>query len=104
MGGPIDSYSVILFKWLNRRSRRRSFNWQGFNNLLDHYGVPRPRVIPKSRIEKPAAIQLAAVVAHCLRLASLSANQSLRVDAEASISEEPGAEKPHAGICAGAAG
>jgi group II intron reverse transcriptase/maturase len=49
----------ILFKWLNRRSQRRSFNWQGFNDLLDHFEVPRPRVLPKPRIEKPAAIQLA---------------------------------------------
>lgn len=48
----------ILFKWLNRRSQRRSFNWQGFNDLLDHYKVPRPRVLPKPRTEKPAAIQL----------------------------------------------
>ena len=49
----------ILFKWLNRRSQRRSFNWQGFKDMLDHFKVPRPRVIPKPRIEKPAAIQLA---------------------------------------------
>src|SRR5262249_19506527 len=33
-----------------------------------------------------------------------SASWALRLDAEASISEEPGARKPHAGICAGAAG
>jgi hypothetical protein len=26
----------ILFKWLNRRSQRRSFNWQGFKDLLEH--------------------------------------------------------------------
>ena len=29
-------------------------------------------------------------------------SRSLRLDAEASIPEEPGAGKPHAGICAGA--
>lgn len=29
---------------------------------------------------------------------------SLKLDAEASISEEPGARKPHAGICFGAIG
>lgn len=34
----------ILWKWLNRRSQRRSFNWQGFNDLLDHFDVPRPRI------------------------------------------------------------
>jgi group II intron reverse transcriptase/maturase len=49
----------ILFKWLNRRSQRRSINWQGFKDLLEHFGVPRPRVLPKRRTEKPRAIQLA---------------------------------------------
>ena len=34
----------ILWKWLNRRSQRRSFNWQGFRDLLDHFAVPRPRI------------------------------------------------------------
>jgi Zn-dependent protease with chaperone function len=29
--------------------------------LLDHFEVPRPRVLPKPRIEEPAAIQLAPV-------------------------------------------
>jgi len=32
------------------------------------------------------------------------ANKALSLAAEASIHEEPGAGKPHAGICAGAAG
>jgi len=50
----------MLFKWLNRRSQRRSYNWQGFGGL--------------GRIT------------------------------EASISEDPGAGKPHAMIRAGAAG
>jgi RNA-directed DNA polymerase len=35
----------ILLKWLNRRSQRRSYNWQGFSDLLDHFKVPRPRII-----------------------------------------------------------
>ena len=34
----------ILFKWLNRRSERRSYNWNGFNELLKHYGILRPRI------------------------------------------------------------
>ena len=29
----------ILFKWLNRRSQRRSYNWCGFKQLLEHYKV-----------------------------------------------------------------
>ena len=95
----------ILFKWLNRRSQRRSFNGQGFNDLLEHFAVPQPRVLPKRRIEKPAAIQLALSLMRCSSTTPSaswrSANQGLKLDAEASISEEPGAGKPHAGICAG---
>jgi len=34
----------ILFKWLNRRSQRRSYNWEGFDQLLEHYKLERPRI------------------------------------------------------------
>ena len=33
-----------LWKWVNRRSQRRSFTRQGFEDLLDHFQVPRPRI------------------------------------------------------------
>jgi RNA-directed DNA polymerase len=41
----------ILFKWLNRRSQRRSYNWRGFGQLLEHYRVEQPRIVgqPKTR-------------------------------------------------------
>ena len=41
----------ILFKWLNRRSQRRSYNWAGFRELLQHFQVKRPRIVgrPKTR-------------------------------------------------------
>jgi group II intron reverse transcriptase/maturase len=41
----------ILFKWLNRRSQRRSYNWRGFDQLLRHYKIERPRIVgrPKAR-------------------------------------------------------
>jgi len=41
----------ILFKWLNRRSQRRSYNWEGFDQLLEHYRIERPRIKrrPKTR-------------------------------------------------------
>jgi len=42
----------ILFKWLNRRSQRRSYNWAGFNQLLKHYRIEQPRIKkrrPKTR-------------------------------------------------------
>jgi hypothetical protein len=40
-----DQAIRILWKWLNRRSQRRSLNWQGFNDLLKHFRLPRPRII-----------------------------------------------------------
>lgn len=38
----------ILFKWLNRRSQRRSYNWQGFGQMLDRYSLARPRITEKT--------------------------------------------------------
>jgi RNA-directed DNA polymerase len=35
----------IVFKWLNRRSQRKSCNWRGFGEMLEHYRIPRPRII-----------------------------------------------------------
>jgi RNA-directed DNA polymerase len=34
----------ILFKWLNRRSQRRSYNWAGFKELLKHFRLEKPRI------------------------------------------------------------
>jgi RNA-directed DNA polymerase len=39
----------ILFKWLNRRSQLRSYNWQGFVELLKHFHVEKPRIVPTYR-------------------------------------------------------
>ncbi len=33
-----------LFKWLNRRSQKRSCTWRSFNRLLLRFGVPLPRI------------------------------------------------------------
>jgi group II intron reverse transcriptase/maturase len=53
----------ILLKWLNRRSQRRSFNWQGFSDLLNHFKVPPPRIVhTPTRI----ADRKAALLAACL--------------------------------------
>ena len=37
----------ILFKWLNRRSQRKSYTWSGFNELLKHFSIARPRITEK---------------------------------------------------------
>jgi len=34
----------IWFKWLNRRSQKRSFTWERFNALLRKYPLPVPRI------------------------------------------------------------
>ena len=38
-----------LWKWVNRRSQRRSFTRQGFDDLLDDFQVPRPRITLRPR-------------------------------------------------------
>lgn len=34
----------ILFKWLNRRSQKKSFNWQVFDRILYFYRIERPGI------------------------------------------------------------
>jgi len=35
----------LIFKWLNRRSQKVSFNWSGFDAYLKHYPLPRARIV-----------------------------------------------------------
>ncbi len=35
----------MTFKWLNRRSQRNSFNWDQFAKYLQHYPLPKPRIV-----------------------------------------------------------
>jgi len=39
-------YMVIklVFKWLNRRSQKKSFNWKTFNEYLSRYELPKPKI------------------------------------------------------------
>jgi hypothetical protein len=37
--------SRILFKWLDRRSQRRSYTWEAFHRLLQRFKVPPPPVV-----------------------------------------------------------
>jgi group II intron reverse transcriptase/maturase len=46
----------ILFKWLNRRSQRRSYNWKGFDQLLEHYKIERPRIKGRPKMRQPRLI------------------------------------------------
>ena len=42
----------ILFKWLNRRSQRRSYTWPGFIELLRHFQVERPRLVGRPTMRR----------------------------------------------------
>jgi group II intron reverse transcriptase/maturase len=35
----------LVFKWLNRRSQKASFNWESFTEYLKHYPLPEPRIV-----------------------------------------------------------
>ena len=39
-----DKVRKLIFKWLNRRSQRRSFNWDKFKLFLNRYPLPNPKV------------------------------------------------------------
>jgi len=34
----------LLYKWLNRRSQRRSLNWDGFTSLMKDFPLAKPRI------------------------------------------------------------
>ena len=40
----ITQATRIMYKWLNRRSQRRSFNWEKFQRFMDQNPLPRPVV------------------------------------------------------------
>ena len=50
-----DGAMRILFKWLNRRSHRRSYNWTGFKEMLDHFEVEQPRIVGRPKTRRSAS-------------------------------------------------
>jgi len=44
LSGYYNVVIEILYKWLNRRSQRRSCNWEGFREMIRFYDLPRPRI------------------------------------------------------------
>jgi len=39
----IDEVKRLIFKWLNRRSQKKSFNWDKYNLFLMKYPLPRAK-------------------------------------------------------------
>lgn len=35
----------LWFKWLNRRSQKRSFTWEEFNKMLERYPLVKPKIV-----------------------------------------------------------
>jgi len=54
-----------VFKWLNRRSQRKSLTWPAFNRLFERFQVPRPRIVEVKDGPKPCQMELS----FCQRLA-----------------------------------
>ena len=50
-----DGVVCRLLKWLNRRSQRPSYNWQGFKALLEHFKIERPRIVGHRQMRKATA-------------------------------------------------
>ena len=46
-----NSAMRMVLKWLNRRSQRHSYTWQGYKAVLERFKVARPRIVgrPKTR-------------------------------------------------------
>jgi hypothetical protein len=42
-----------LYKWLNRRSQRRSLSWRAVDRLMERFQIPRPRIVEKTGQKMP---------------------------------------------------
>jgi group II intron reverse transcriptase/maturase len=42
-----------LYKWLNRRSQRRSLTWRAVDRLMERFQIPRPRIVEKTGQKMP---------------------------------------------------
>jgi RNA-directed DNA polymerase len=38
----------LLYKWLNRRSQKRSFTWSTFNRMIERFQIPEPNIWEKT--------------------------------------------------------
>jgi group II intron reverse transcriptase/maturase len=47
-----------VFKWLNRRSQRKSMTWSAFTRLLARFQVPPPRIVEKNIKRRPCQQEL----------------------------------------------
>ena len=48
----------VLFKWLNRRSQRRSYTWSTFNRLLNRHGIGSLRIRPQPATQLELGLEI----------------------------------------------
>ena len=41
--------TLLLMKYLNRRSQRPSYNWVEFNQLLEQFGIEKPHIVKRPK-------------------------------------------------------
>jgi RNA-directed DNA polymerase len=41
----------MLFKWLNRRSQKKSYNWSKFKKMLNYYKILKPRITERRDVQ-----------------------------------------------------
>lgn len=46
----------LVWKYLNRRSQRKSYNWDGFKQLLAQFGVVKPHIVNRPRRVRTAFV------------------------------------------------
>lgn len=34
----------LTFKWLNRRSQKRNYNWTGFDKIFEYFEIPKAKI------------------------------------------------------------
>lgn len=47
-----DRVKEIMFKWLNRRSQRKSYTWEKFKKLMERLRIARPRIVERKRLHQ----------------------------------------------------
>ena len=41
--------TLLLMKYLNRRSQRSSYNWAEFNQVLEQFGIEKPHIVKRPK-------------------------------------------------------
>jgi RNA-directed DNA polymerase len=63
-----------LYKWLNRRSQKRSVTWAAFNRLLSRFHIPPPRIVEQSDCGMPCQTELS----FCQRMVDITLRSVFR--------------------------